>query len=148
MSAKLVKSIRIPLRRKTWKFKDTCIQEFEQRATMKCQIFLQERRTVGSLSKVDFLCCRWDGQKVAVKSTKKFGGRTKLWIMQLKWNGKLGDNGKVEAPRKSIWKPAEKKTLQQNSLLASTTIVIKIKKCVRNNERKLTLTVDEKLKAW
>ena len=148
MSAKPVKNIRIPLRRKTWKFKDIGIQEFEQRATMKCQIFLQEWRTVGSLLKVDFLCCRWDGHKVAVKSTKKFGGRTKLRIMQLKWNQRLGDNGKVEALRKSIWKPAEKKTIQQNSLLASTTIVIKIEKCVQNNERKLTLAVDEKLKAW
>ena len=74
-------------------------------------------------------------QEVAVNGAKERGGGTKLWTMYLKWNGKLGNSEKLRGPRNNIWKPIEslkqqkklqKKTVKLNSLLALTTVVIKI----------------------
>ena len=60
---------------------------------------------VGSLLKIDFLKLQMryvDGLEVGVNGTKKLGGGTKLWIMQLKRSRRLRNSGKVETLRKSI----------------------------------------------
>ena len=56
VSAKLVKPIRIPLRRKTWKLKDAAVQkEFEQAVSMKCQWIPAEVKSAWEYTKNVFL---------------------------------------------------------------------------------------------
>ena len=115
-----------------------------------------------------------DEYKVAVNCTKKLGGGTELWILQLKWNKELGNSGKVEVLMKSIWKPkkaakvavyfAKQYQAEQFASInknSDKNRIFKIakrlkwdnadvvgKKCIWNDEGKLTLTVDGKPKAW
>ena len=87
VSAKPVKPIRIPPRRKTWKLKDTVVQkEFEQALSRKCpQIPCRSGERLEIYQKMDFskLQTRYvDGHETGVHSTNKPGGGVMVWTMQ------------------------------------------------------------------
>ena len=86
VSAKPVKPIRIPPRKKIWKLKDTAVQkELEQAVPMKCQQIMQKWIVLRNISKIDFLKLQMryvDGHKVGVHITKKPGGGKMRRTMQ------------------------------------------------------------------
>ena len=103
------------------------------------KLFLQKQRTVGSLSKLDFLKLQMryvDGHEVAINSTKKPFGGTELQLMQLTWKQKAwkqwksGESKdkylKVKRAVKEAVYFAKKKMLRLKRLLVSTTIAIRI----------------------